>query len=104
MVTVSTYNPRNVNKAFKDKMGVDKRVKFMMAAPPVQKLYLDTWYETDQLSYDQFYGQAKLGNKLKTPKGLDMISSLCSNNPHLFHKIWNRKPFKELNSQVKALF
>lgn len=87
---------------FKNRVGVDKRIPVLMASTMLRDLFLDKWYELDQESYNFIYDNMAEVKAGKSVKGITLIAQLSDNFPRTFNKVWNRKPFKDLDKTIKA--
>jgi len=74
----------------------------LSSSPELKNIFLDKWFEVDPESYNYIYynsAEIKAGKKVK---GITIIAGLSDNFPRIFSKVWNRKPFKDLNKSLLA--
>ena len=93
--------------SFKNRGGLDKRFAVLMTSTALREKFLDDWYNIHPESYDKLYElnteRRPGGTKSRKPvKGITLIAQLSDEWPQIFNKIWNRKPYKDLNKTIKA--
>lgn len=88
--------------SFKNRGGLDKRFAVLMTSTALREKFLDDWYEIHPESYDGLYENSAEVKSGKPVKGITLIAQLSDNWPLIFSRIWNRKPYKDLNKTIKA--